>query len=228
MRIERKIMSVAIDQIVSAVADYRKPRLFNPWSESCRTELNQDYYLQRRKSLKAHLSCENPLMIVLGQVPGFNGARFSGIPFTSEALLFDGAVPRVEYLCGQRITSRKMPWVEPSSSIVWEELCKHQVESRVLLFNAVPWHPEGKDGPLSNRTPNRVEKKAGLECLELFFETFSGVPVMALGLTASENLNHLKIKHIKLRHPANGEATMFRSGAGIFIKNLRDSLQLST
>ena len=107
---------------------------------------------------------------------------------------------------------------EPSATIVWEELNKHQVADRIIMFNAVPWHPEGKDGPLSNRAPNAAEKKAGQECQSLFFDLFQDIPVMALGNIASENLNRLSIEHTKIRHPANGGAPLFRAGADVFIQ----------
>ena len=191
-------------------------------------ELDKQYYLQRRLNLKAHLSCDNPLCIMVGEAPGYRGARFTGVPFTSESLLVDQSIPRVEHPKGQRITTRKLPWKEPSATIVWEELNKHQIADRVILFNAVPWHPEGKDGPLSNRPPKEAEKNAGLECLSLFFELFPDLPVLALGNTASQNLKRLSIVHTKIRHPANGRAALFRSGSNIFIKKYLESVVASS
>ncbi len=124
--------------------------------------------------------------------------------------------PRIDK--GERITTRHIPWKEPSATIVWEELNKQQVADRTILFNAVPWHPEGRDGPLSNRTPSADEKKAGQECLSLFFEVFQDIPVMALGNIASVSLTRLSIEHTKIRHPANGGASLFRAGAKVFIQ----------
>jgi hypothetical protein len=208
---------VTIDQLISAVVDYHAAKMFNPWAESCRMELDKQYFLQRRLNLRAHLSCENPLCIMIGEAAGYRGARFTGVPFTSESLLVDQSIPRVEHPGGQRITTRQLPWKEPSATIVWEELNKHQVADRIVMFNAVPWHPEGKAGQLSNRAPKQDEKNAGLECLSLFFEQFPNLPVLALGNTASENLKRLAITHTKIRHPANGGAALFRSGAKVFI-----------
>jgi uracil-DNA glycosylase len=209
---------VTIDQLISSIADFHAPKIFNPWSESCRMELDKQYYLQRRLNLKAHLSCDNPFCILVGESPGYRGARFTGVPFTSESLLVDQSIPRVEHPKGQRITTRKLPWKEPSATIVWEELNKHQIANCVILFNAMPWHPEGKDGALSNRPPKEAEKNACLECLSLFFELFPGLPVLALGNTADESLNRLSIEHTKIRHPANGGAPLFRAGADVFIQ----------
>ncbi|MBT5424657.1 MAG: uracil-DNA glycosylase [Bacteroidetes bacterium] len=168
--------------------------------------------------MNAHLTCPDPLCIIIGEAPGYMGARFTGVPFTSEKLLVDQSIPRVDHPKGERITTRHIPWKEPSATIVWEELHKLQVADRTILFNAVPWHPEGKDGPLSNRTPNAAEKKAGQECLSLFFELFQEIPVIALGNIASESLNRLSIEHTKIRRPANGGAPLFRAGANVFIQ----------
>ena len=184
-------------------------------------ELDKQYYLQRRENLRAHLSCDSPLCIMIGEAAGYRGARFTGVPFTSESLLVDQSIPRVEHPQGQRITTRRLPWKEPSATIVWEELNKHQVADRIIMFNAVPWHPEGKNVQLSNRPPKAAEMNAGLECLSLFFELFPYLPVLALGNTASQNIKRLDILHTKIRHPANGGAALFRSGAKIFIDRCR-------
>ena len=211
-------MSTLIDQLITSISNYQNNRLFNPCSQSCPNEISKKYYLQRRKNLIAHLSCPDPLCIIIGEAPGYRGARFTGVPFTSEKLLVDQAIPRVDHPKGKRITTRHIPWKEPSATIVWDELHKLQVADRTILFNAVPWHPEGKDGPLSNRTPNAAEKKAGQECLSLFFELFQEIPVIALGNIASESLNRLSIEHTKIRRPANGGAPLFRAGANVFIQ----------
>jgi uracil-DNA glycosylase len=211
-------MTAIIDQLITSISDYQDKRLFNPWSQSCPNDISNKYFLQRRKNLKAHLSCPDPLCLIIGEASGYRAARFTGVPFTSEKLLVDQAIPRVDHPKGERITTRHIPWKEPSATIVWEELKKHQIADRVILFNAVPWHPEGKDGPLSNRATNAAEKKAGQECLSLFFELFQDIPVMTLGNIASESLNRLSIEHTKIRHPANGGAPLFRAGTSVFIQ----------
>ncbi len=209
-----------ISTFIDAIADYKRPRLFNPWSQSCRLDLQPEFFKQRRQFLSEHLSCKNPACAIIGEAPGWRGARYTGVAFTSEQLIYDRAVPRIVSCGGNRITTQPSPIKEPSATMVWKEIYRHQLQERVVMFNAVPWHPEGKDSPLSNRPPRDDEKKAGLERLELFFHLFPGIRVLALGLTASENLKKLKIPHSKVRHPANGGAMMFRTGMEHFVKNL--------
>ena len=119
---------------------------------------------------------------------------------------------------GKRITTRNKPWSEPSATIVWGALHEHGLADHAILFNAVPWHPEGPSGVLSNRTPTSKEKDIGAPYLRMFLDLFKGVPVVALGNTASDNLNNIGVLHTKLRHPANGGATLFREGLATFVK----------
>ena len=161
----------------------------------------------------------NIMSIMRGLVhTGYQGCRFSGIAFTSERLLLESNIPRVPDMHGKRITTRKLTWSEPSATIVWKALYEHGLADNAVLFNAVPWHPEGFKKSLSNRTPNATEKEQGVKFLLMFLKLFDGVPVAALGNTASDNLNMLDIEHTKLRHPANGGATLFRNGLKRFIK----------
>ena len=75
-------MSTLIDQLITSISNYQNNRLFNPCSQSCPNEISKKYYLQRRKNLIAHLSCPDPLCIIIGEAPGYRGARFTGVPFT--------------------------------------------------------------------------------------------------------------------------------------------------
>ncbi|MCG7952661.1 MAG: uracil-DNA glycosylase [Candidatus Thiodiazotropha endolucinida] len=204
-------MRDAITNFIAGIAEPHFPNMFNPWSQSCDTEIDSEGWKDRRKRLLAHLSCQTPRILVIGEAPGYQGCRYSGIAFTSERLLLEGAIPRIEVLEG-RITHRPRPWSEPSATIVWKALYEFGVAEDTVMFNAVPWHPQGNKGPLSNRTPTQVEKQAGLEHLKLLLDIFHGIHVVALGNTASDSLSSIDCAHEKLRHPANGGATEFREG----------------
>jgi len=126
--------------------------------------------------------------------------------------LVEKAIPRMEGLDGERITGRNKPWSEPSATIVWGALYDHGLAEDTVMFNAVPWHPEGKGGIHSNRTPTTPEKHEGLKYTRQLLDIYPGVRVAALGNTASETLTELGVEHVKLRHPANGGAGKFRAG----------------
>ena len=122
-------------------------------------------------------------MLLVGEAPGFRGARVSGIPFTSERQL-TGLGP-----------------AEATATIVHRVLDELDAHDRVLLWNVVPTHP-GTAG--SNRAPTRAEIAAG----RLFAdELAAGRRVVAVGRLAHEALGG---EHV--RHPSHGGAAAFRAG----------------
>ncbi len=206
-----------ITTFIQAISRPHLPGVFNPWREECDTERpDRGGHRARQERLRRHFEAPNPRLIIIGEAPGYQGCRFSGIPFTSERLLFEGAIPRNEDMQGVRITTRQRPWSEPSATIVWRALYEHSVAASTILFNAFPWHPEG-NAPLSNRTPTDLEKKLGLDYLDMLLKVYPGVDVAALGNIADELLRKLGTPHIKLRHPANGGARKFAAGLSEFL-----------
>jgi hypothetical protein len=166
----------------------------------------------RQANLEAYLERVGPpRLILLGEALGFRGGRFSGIAFTSERQLAGPAERRLPWAtCPPfRATSRNPAlWLEPSGSVVWDALGG---EARgVLLWNAFPWHPAGKTGPLTNRTPERGLVAANLHVFERLLGEAAGARVLAVGRTAGAALAALGIEAPCLRHPAHGGASLFR------------------
>lgn len=199
-------------RFIQQLSEYHLPNTFNPWRDTCPEELSENGCLDRRERCIQHLT--NPLasLVIVGEAPGYQGCRYSGVAFTSERLLLEGVIPRMPALQGKRITSRPRPWSEPSATIVWGALHEQNIAESTVLHNAFPFHPEGGRGIHSNRTPTEKERQVGLVLLEVFLEMYSGVQVAALGNTASKSLTEVGVSHTKLRHPANGGATKFRQG----------------
>lgn len=202
----------SIEAFIEQISMPQLDGMFNPWSQSCASEVTSDGYLYRRERLHRHLDCPDPRILIIGEAPGYQGCRFSGIAFTSERLLAAGSIPRIPDMQGQRLTCRALPWSEPSATIVWGVLYEMGLAENTVMFNAVPWHPEGNKGPFSNRTPTTEEKKCGRAYLNMFLDLYPRVPVVALGNTASGSLSEVGIEHIKVRHPAYGGALKFRKG----------------
>ncbi len=183
---------------------------FNPWSETSPGEAEAGA-AARRARLHAHLACPRVDLILVGEAAGYRGCRYSGIPFTSERLLLAGSVPRLPPL-EQRISRRLRPWTEPSATVVWGALHDLGVAATTVLWNAVPWHPEGAGGPHSNRKPTAAERRAGLPWLEVILSLYPKAAVFAVGSTAAHSLQRLDAAFQRLRHPAHGGATRFRRG----------------
>ena len=167
----------------------------------------------RQANLEAYLDhVGRPRVVLVGEALGFRGGRFSGIAFTSERQLAGDDGRRLPWASSPPFhpTSRNPAlWLEPSGSVVWDALAG--VAGGVLLWNSFPWHPYGKAGPLSNRTPEPGLWKANLHVLERLFAETGAVRVLAVGRTAQAALGELGVAAPALRHPAHGGAAVFRA-----------------
>src|SRR5436190_12843869 len=112
---------------------------FNFYREAPRSNL-----LKARLAAYLDARADAPLLLV-GEAPGYRGARVSGIPFTSERQL-TGAGP-----------------AEVTATIVRAALAELGLEAQTLCWNVVPTHP-GTEA--SNRRPTRAEVEAGIRFVQ--------------------------------------------------------------
>jgi uracil-DNA glycosylase len=139
---------------------------------------------RRRRRLERYLDERTTAGILLvGEAPGYRGARISGIPFTSERQL-TGSGP-----------------AEATASIVHRVLAELDLADDVLLWNVVPTHP---GTPSSNRVPTRAEIAAGRVFAD---ELAAGRRVVAVGRIA-----HAALGGTYVRHPSHGGAVAFAEG----------------
>jgi len=138
----------------------------------------------RRDRLAAYLEAraDAPILLV-GEAPGYRGARVSGIPFTSERQL-TGSGP-----------------AEATATIVHRVLAELRLADSVLLWNVVPTHPGTAS---SNRPPTPAEVAAGAPFAR---ELAEGRRVVAVGRLAAAALDADYV-----RHPSHGGAAAFREG----------------
>jgi uracil-DNA glycosylase len=134
--------------------------------------------LARYLDARAHAA-----VVLVGEAPGYRGARVSGIPFTSERQL-TGSGP-----------------AEATATIVHRVLARLGVEEEVLLWNVVPTHP---GTTTSNRRPTRAEVEASAAFLREL--TRDRIPI-AVGRIAAAALDTPYI-----RHPSHGGAAEFEQG----------------
>ena len=208
---------VTVDALVGALESYQAPNVFNPWAEQCVFDALPLACQGRRERLSAHLGQKEIRAILVGEAAGYQGCRYSGITFTSERLLLEGAIPGMPRT-GHRLTTRHLPFSEPSATIVWGILKELEISERVILWNAFPWHPMKEGRIHSNRTPTRQELQGGLPLLELLFQRFDEAPVIAVGRKAAHSLKQLGIRADReVRHPAMGGATKFRDAMRRFL-----------
>jgi hypothetical protein len=185
--------------------------LFNPWRDCCPRDAAGNGPAEKLNRLALHLNC-NPEFILAGEAPGYQGCRYSGIAFTSERLLGEGAVPRIPALTG-RLSTRRLPFSEPSATIVWKTLYRLGIEERTILWNAMQLHPHRPDNLWSNRTPTLAEISLGEPALRILIETFPFAKIIAVGKKSEGLLREMDIPIAgSVRHPANGGATKFAAG----------------
>jgi len=139
---------------------------------------------RRRERLAAYLADRGDApWLLVGEAPGYRGARISGLPFTSERQL-TGSGP-----------------AEATATIVQRMLAELGVAEQVLLWNVVPTHP---GTATSNRAPTRSEIAAGRSFAD---ELARGRRVVAVG-----RLAHAALGGDRVRHPSHGGAAAFEAG----------------
>jgi uracil-DNA glycosylase family 4 len=150
---------------------------FNQYADGARAALLRERigrYLDER--------ADAPILLV-GEAPGYRGARVSGIPFTSERQLTGGGP------------------AEATATVVHRVLGDLGLVDDVLLWNVVPTHPGTES---SNRRPTRSEIEAGAPFLR---ELARGRRAIAVGRVA-----HSVLGGEYVRHPSHGGARAFGRG----------------
>lgn len=151
------------------------------------------------------------IAVPLGSV-GYQGCARSGVAFTSERLLLEGAIPRIPAL-SKRLTSRRLPFSEPSATIVWKALYQVGIADVTLLWNAVQLHPFNVGDHLTNRTPKKHELMLGAPAMKLLSVAFPEAKIVAVGNNARDLIESMGIRTAgTVRHPARGGATEFTTG----------------
>jgi uracil-DNA glycosylase len=167
---------VAPAAFVEELAAAQIGKTFNQYAEGARAPLLRERlvaYLERQAGA--------PVLLV-GEAPGYRGARVSGVPFTSERQL-TGSGP-----------------AEATATVVHRVLRELDLADDVLLWNVVPTHP---GTATSNRRPTRAEVDAGKRFVS---ELARGRRVLAIGRIA-----HAALGGDYLRHPSHGGGEAFRS-----------------
>lgn len=203
--------SAAFENIADKLVAFRAPDVFNPWRDIDPLDVDGAAAPSMRlERLRRHFNAPATALLI-GEAPGYQGCHFSGIAFTSEALLCEGAIPRIGRC--ERITTRERPWREPSATIVWRSLYEHGLAETVVMWNAFAFHPHIPSEPYTNRAPTWRELELAEPILLSVLSHFVGVRVVAIGNVAASALARLGVTvDAKVRHPSMGGAPEFLAG----------------
>ena len=185
--------------------------LFNPYRDRHPEIDRADAARRRRHNLRTYLETfRRARWVMIGEAAGYNGCRFTGIPFTGEDLLVgEDPLPWARGKGLLRASKREKLSSEMSAKIVWGGI---GTTKDIVLWNAVPWHPHKPGDLMSNRKPRRDEVRAGLELLQLFLETFPKAEPVAVGRVSQDSLAEIGIDARYVRHPSMGGKPAFLKG----------------
>lgn len=172
---------------------------------------NLQIYLQQLREMQ-------PALMLVGEAPGYNGCRLTGVPFSSQALLAQGVLEGRLFGTGRGYRIPRPPFVrEQSAGIVWEVLERH--DTPALCWNAFCFHPHQPGNPDSNRKPGVAEIETAAPFLRDLIALFPSVTtIVAVGNSAEHALSRLGIAHTKVRHPAHGGKPQFVAGMDALLK----------
>jgi len=169
----------------------------------------------RLKNLRLYLRlmfAQHPSVLFVGEAPGYQGSRRTGVPFTSEYIMLGGLPEATLYTQSSgfsRAVAGNRLHREPTATFVWRAISRYS--PLPLLWAAYPHHPHQPGIPQSNRTPTRKETELACPLLVGLIDLFDIKTVVAVGNVAKETLDHLGIRGEKVRHPAHGGALRFDS-----------------
>lgn len=144
-----------------------------------------------------------PQTLAVGEAPGWRGCRFTGIPFTSEALIANEGWP----FAVERTSLLQLPACEPTATMFWRTAGPWT--GRILAWNCIPLHPHLPGQPLTNRSPAPAEIRHYLPQLAALVELLKPRQILAIGLCAQSAMKRAGIPFIPIRHPSHGGARQF-------------------
>lgn len=199
----------------------RSPGVFNPWRDRDRgNEGRADAAQVRVQQLEGYLAARvgKAKVLLVAEAVGYQGAKFSGVPLTSERILL-GHLQGVPAECAfgtagvqtSRAASHPKGFTEPTATIAWRQMLALGYRPEQFVFwNAFAFHPHHEGERLSNRKPTRDELARSAHVLQAMRCLFPAAKVLAVGTVARDALAALGQAAPCVRHPANGGASAFR------------------
>ena len=176
--------------------------VYNPYKDKDVLNNLREYF--------SYLIRNNPSILLIGESPGYDGCRWTGIPFTS-GFVVRNSNHKMFGEIGNRIVLKKVV-KEPTGTIMWEFLGEDRPVP--ILWNSFPFHPHDKGNPESNRQPSTSEVLEGLEYLTMVYENFKPKTLGSLGRVGERLLRKTfpNEEVVYIRHPSRGGKNEFIKG----------------
>ncbi len=203
----------AIDTLIEELAKLSclQQACFNPFADLCDKHDLPAATSIRKSNLRKYLLAQyelGPDSLWVGEAPGYNGVRRSGIYLISE--------PQYEEL-GERLggirfqKATKTPnKATQSSKAVWKLI--QTLPSVPLTYDAFPLHSFRSSPPFVNRSPSKKELQSTIHILEQLLAIYQPKQIIAIGRKAEYALQYLGVKSIYVRHPSRGGGPAFEQG----------------
>ncbi len=176
--------------------------VFNPYKDKDVLNNLREYF--------SYLIRNNPSILLIGESPGYDGCRWTGIPFTSGFVVRNSNHKMFREI-GDRVVLKKVV-KEKTGTIMWEFL--GQDKPVPILWNSFPFHPHDIGNPESNRQPSTSEVLEGLEYLTMVYDVFNPKTLGSLGRVGERLLrkNFPNEEVVYIRHPSRGGKNEFIIG----------------
>jgi uracil-DNA glycosylase len=186
----------SVDSFVAHLAQERTGSLLNQYASDVDGIDRPGGAAIRCANLRAYLEPRiGASLALIGEAPSAHGGRFSGIAFTAERSL----------AAEQRTSAsglRPGGFTEHSATVLRRVIeAVGFVDTDIVLWNAVPFHPARADDALRNRTPSVNELALGRRWLLRFLDLMQPGRIVAVGRSAGRVLPP---GTTVVRHPANG------------------------
>jgi uracil-DNA glycosylase len=210
-------MSDSVERFVEDLAGERTGSLVNQYRDDVDGIDRPGGAAIRCANLRAYLQPRiGAALALIGEAPSAHGARFSGIAFTSERSLAPA----------QRTSAAGLEprgFTEHSATVLRKAIeAAGLVDTDILLWNVVPFHPARVDDVLKNRTPRIDEVALGGRWLLRFLDLMHPGRVAAVGRTAGRALPGTTV----VRHPANGGSRQLLADLSALAADLRTGRRL--
>ncbi|MET1175365.1 uracil-DNA glycosylase [Paenibacillus amylolyticus] len=221
-----------IREFVAGVQAYVSPvNVINPWRDYVTGyDIGPEAVKIRSEHLVRYLEprMSKARYIFIAEAVGYQGARFSGVPLTSERMVTGNhsLVNHQMIFSGEPGVRTSLPniakpnrsqalygFAEPTASIIWGEVLSSSrwKPTDFIFWNIYPFHPyQSAENRMTNRTPTLAELEDGLPFARQLMQLNPDAQILAIGRKSADTLSSHLIKFHHVPHPANGRAVQFQ------------------